>query len=485
MTTISAIGTHLPRMRLSRAAISAAMKWLTPGIGAEKGARTVGFWDEDSITMGVEAARACLAQAGDSSTAAIETLRFATTTPTFLEFQNASIMHGALRLAPGCSTEDLGGTKRAGLVALHQALEHGGPALIVAADRPLNPAGSLAESRQGDGAAAVLVGHGAGLLSYLGGAGVTTPFADRYRPTGQDFAVEWEERWIREEGFLKQVPRAVAEALQKANLQPENIDHFVMPCVIPGCGKAVAQKAGLANARLAPNLVAECGDTGSGHALLMLAHAMEGMKPGDRVVVAQFGQGATALVFEATDAIADFQPVVSPQLARGIEEENYLKLPIFQGMLAWEKGLRGRINVNEALSVAFRRSRDLLGFVGGRCRQTGTVQFPASRLAAGQQGLRLDTLDPYPLADLGGTIATCTADSLAFSRHPPNCYGLIDFHGGGRLMMDFTDPDAEQLRAGDEVRFVFRIKDHDDQTGYQRYFWKAVAADRTTAQPAE
>jgi uncharacterized OB-fold protein len=71
-------------------------------------------------------------------------------------------------------------------------------------------------------------------------------------------------------------------------------------------------------------------------------------------------------------------------------------------------------------------------------------------------------------------VATMTADRLAFTRHPPHCYGLVDFCGGGRLMMDFTDPDAAELHTGSPVRFVFRIKDFDEQTGYRRYFWKAV-----------
>jgi uncharacterized OB-fold protein len=52
----------------------------------------------------------------------------------------------------------------------------------------------------------------------------------------------------------------------------------------------------------------------------------------------------------------------------------------------------------------------------------------------------------------------------------------VDFNGGGRLMMEFTDPDAANLYSGDPVRFVFRIKDLDERTGYRRYFWKAVAA---------
>lgn len=475
VTGITAIGIHLPRLRLSRAGMAAAMDWLSPRSDA-RGARTLAFWDEDGITMGVAAARACLAHAPEATRGEIRALSFATTTPVFAEPQNASLVHAALRLPAESIAQDSGGTLRCGLIALHMALEGTGPTLVVAADSPVSPAGSIAESRFGDGAAAVLVGGGPALLAYRGGASLTAPFIERYRAADRALATDWEERWVREEGFLSLVPRAIADALAGAGLVPQDIQHFVLPSVIPGCAKAVAQAAGLSKARLAENLDIECGDTGAAHALVMLARAMEQMQPGERVLVAQFGQGATALILEATDALAGFDPGVTAALAGGIAEANYLKLPIFRGLLAWERGLRGRLPVNEALTTAYRNAEALLGFVGGRSPQTGHVQFPASHIAVAESGFHAQAQEPWPLADRGGTVATATADRLAFSRSPPNCYGLVDIAGGGRLMMDFTDPEAARLAPGDKVHFVFRIKDLDERTGYRRYFWKAVAA---------
>lgn len=474
MTYISAIGTYLPRLRLARSAIASAVGWLGGGSGG-KGTRSLAFWDEDSITMGVEAARQCLVQGGADQTA-LRQLVFATTTPVFREPQNASFVHAALRLQSDCLTQDAGGTARSGLLALHQALEQASPALVVAADMPVTLAASAAEARSGDGAAAVLVGAGQPLLSYLGGVSMAAPLVDRYQASGHEAGVEWEERWLREEGFMTLMPQAIAAALQRANLSPDAIDCLVMPCPIAGCAPAVLKAAGLAKARLAPTLAQETGDTGSGHALLMLAHALGGMKAGETILLAQLGQGATVLVVQAQEGIADFKTGLDAQLSHGLVEDNYLKLVMFRGQLAWDRGLRGRTAVNEALSTSYRYHEALLGFVGGRCRETGRVQFPPSRLSASGTGFHLDTLDPYPLADAGGKVATFTADRLAFSRHPPNCYGLVDFNGGGRLMMDFTDPDAAGLSGGDDVRFVFRIKDMDERTGYRRYFWKAVSA---------
>ncbi|MFS8038905.1 OB-fold domain-containing protein [Xanthobacter sp. AM11] len=479
MTGITAIAIHLPRLRLQRAGMAAAMDWLSPRSDV-RGARTLAFWDEDPVTMGVAAARACLAAAPDARDT-VRALSFATTTPVFAEPQQASLLHAALRLPEQTLAQDTCGTLRSGLLALQAALEGAGPALVVAADMPVSTAGSLAELRYGDGAAAALVGGGPQVLAYRGGASLSAPFIERYRAPDRPHATDWEERWVREEGLLDLVPRAIAAALAKADLAAGDIRHFVLPCVIPGAAKAVAQAAGLGQACLAASLDTTCGDTGAAHALVMLACAMEEMRPGERVVVAQFGQGATALVLEATDAIAGVAPHATAAIAAGVAETQYLKLPIFRGQLAWERGLRGRLPVNEALTTAYRNAGALLGFVGGRSPQTGQVQFPASRLAVAEAGLHTAPQEPWPLADLGGTVATATADRLAFSRSPPNCYGLVDIPGGARLMMDFTDPEAARLAPGDAVRFVFRIKDMDERTGYRRYFWKAVAADAPPA----
>lgn len=476
MTGITEIGTYLPRTRLSRSAITAATGWLTPSArGVNPGTRTLGFWDEDPVTMAVAAARLCLAGIAPGSRT-IRALDFASTTAPFAERQNASLVHGALTLGERCLTQDLAGTPRAALAALHRLLESGDSGLVVGADRPVAPAGSAAELRYGDGAAAALVGADAPLFLYDGGISTAAGFTDRYRAAGETIATEWEERWVRDEAYGKLLPETIAAALSAAGCAADAIDHFVLASPLPAIGAWVACKAGLDRARIADPLADISGFTGCGHALLMLAAAMETIAPGDRILLCQVGQGATALVLQATERVRATDTGFSLRPADTILETSYLKLPVFSGLLPWDKGLRGRSRMQEALTTAARYEPAILGFVGGRCRETGAVQFPPSRLSANRQHPALDTQDPYPLADVGGVIASRTADALAFSPAPPSCYGLVDFHGGGRLMMDFTDPDAGTLVPGDEVRFVFRIKESDETTGYRRYFWKAVRA---------
>jgi uncharacterized OB-fold protein len=65
-----------------------------------------------------------------------------------------------------------------------------------------------------------------------------------------------------------------------------------------------------------------------------------------------------------------------------------------------------------------------------------------------------------------GRINSYTADRLTYSPDPPAA--------GGRVMIDFTDVDAESLKVGQPMRMMFRIKDVDAQRHFRRYFWKAA-----------
>lgn len=410
--------------------------------------------------MAVEAARSLR----ESDFVQVEELTLATTTPPFAEPQNAALVHAALRLPRLCRTIDSTGTPRAALVALHGALESGQNALIAAADRPVAQSGSTAESRAGDGGAAAQVGPGEGIFNYRSGASISVPFIHRSRVSGAAFPLDWEDRWLREEGFLKLLPEAIGAALAQAQISAESVRHLILPCPLPGVAQAIARASGLTNATLAPGLNELVGDTGAAHALLMLCAAANKMLHGEPFVVAQFGQGATALVFTAGEKLPR-QNGLQAQIDAGLTETSYTKMLAFQDRLDWDRGLRGRYIVPEFLTTAYRNADALLGFVASRDLKNGQVTFPG-KLREGSE--------EWPLADRGGRVASVTSDLLAFSRHPPSCYGMVDFDGGGRLMMDFTDPDAAEISTGDLLRFVFRLKDIDTQTGFRRYFWKAV-----------
>jgi len=115
-----------------------------------------------------------------------------------------------------------------------------------------------------------------------------------------------------------------------------------------------------------------------------------------------------------------------------------------------------------------------MALVGGRCSKTGTVQFPKSPISVNQNDRAIGTQEDYPLADRLARILTHTADSLTFSPDPPCYYGAIEFEEGGRMTVEFSDVDADDVMVGAPVRMMFRIKAVDGNRGFTKYFWKAV-----------
>ncbi|MEZ5599489.1 MAG: hypothetical protein R3E84_24480, partial [Pseudomonadales bacterium] len=271
MVGIAAYAAYLPRLRLSRKAIVDAHRWADPGLaGKAKGERSMCNWDEDAVTMGVEASRACL---GDRRTTSL--IAFASTSAPFADRQHGGIVAGALNLGEDLASIDVGASQRAGTSALLQAFaavasgQHA-DALVIASDKRRSKAASAGELDNGDGAAAMFVGSGACALEFVAAHTATVDFIDHFRGAGEDFDYGWEERWIRDEGLARIVPEAVGKALKKAGLGAADVAHFILPSTIRGATASVAKAAGIANDAVADTLAAEVGEAGVAHPFLML-----------------------------------------------------------------------------------------------------------------------------------------------------------------------------------------------------------------------
>lgn len=483
MTGIVSCGAYIPRLRLQRRAVAAANAWFAPALlGGAKGERAMANWDEDALTMAVEAGRDCLPAADPlEGRAFVDAIYFASTTAPFADRSNAGIAARALNLAEGISAMDVAGTQRSALTALISALDalQAGRAkapLVLAGERRKARAASAAELAFGDAAAAVCLGHENAIAQFLGSHSVTVDFVDHFRSAGEEFDYGWEERWVRDQGYATIIPAAIRSLFEKTGTSGSEVAHFILPCPFAQLDQQLAQQCGIEPSRVRDNLTDRVGDSGSAHALLMLAHVLEAARPGDKILVAQFAQGCDALMFEATASIASSarNGGVSSALARRKEETNYLKYLAFNGLIELEKGMRAEVDRRTALSVLYRKNDMLMGLVGGKCRICGTAQFPRTRVCVNPNCHATDSQDPYSFAESEGTILSWSADYLTYSMAPPNHYGMIVFPEGGRFMADITDVEPGQIDSGTKVRMAFRIKDFDEKRGFRRYFWKAV-----------
>ncbi|CAN5871682.1 hypothetical protein BH23ACT2_BH23ACT2_12210 [soil metagenome] len=455
-------GAYLPHRRLDRSTIAAVA-----GTGGGTGTRTVASYDEDTTTLGVEAARRALWSADVVPGA----LWFSTVEPAYVDKTNATTVHAALRLPPEVIAADLGGAVRSSVAALRAALAGGPSTLLIAAGIRIGLPGSADEAAGGDAGAALVVGDDADgpvLAELVGSGSATREFLDRWRIPGDVRSKSWEEKFG-ETQYLPLARVAFAAAVADAGLDAEEIDHLVVASTHPRAAKAAVRTLGVPVDKVVDDLAASVGNPGAAQPALLLSATFEAAAPGQVVALLSLADGADVLVFRVTDANADHgvHDPVADQVAAGapVAYGTYLA---WRGLLTPEPPRRPEPARSSATAAA--RSHDWkYGFVASRDRSTGALHLPPARVS--RDGGAVDDMEPAPMADVTGTVVTYTVDKLVYSPSPPVVFAVVDFDGGGRAPVELTDVDPAEVAIGGRVHMTFRRLSTAD--GIHNYFWKA------------
>ena len=422
---ILAAGAYIPRLRLPRRVIAETNRWLNSALMSQaKGERAICNWDEDTVTMAVEAGRDALAGRDRD---AITGLHLASTTFPFVDRLNACIAAEALSLSAGVDAVDIAGTQRAATSALRNARGGSGQTLIVAAEKRRAKAASPIEMTSGDAAAAVVVGDGEPIARLVGSATRTVDFVDHYRTMESVYDYQWEERWVRDAGYLSIVPPVIARCLESAGLTPPDVTHFCMPTALSRVANAVAKASDIPEAAIADSLHAECGDSGTTHPLIMLVAALEKAKPGERILIVGFGQGADALLFEVTAAMPKLPgrlgvPRLSRAAARGT---NYAKFLAFNDNIEIERGMRAETDKLTPLSALWRNREAVTGLSAAVAGSAARCNFRRAVSASIRTATPSIPRTVIRLPTRSAASTPITADRLTYSPDPPACYGMI------------------------------------------------------------
>jgi hydroxymethylglutaryl-CoA synthase len=460
---LSAAG-YVPYRRLQRGEIAK-----TFGSGGGKGSRSVASYDEDTTTLAVEASR--FARRSAPVADAIGALWFATANPAYLDKNNASAIHAALRLDATIPAFDFGGALRSGVGALRSALEGSGCTLVVASDMRDGLPTSADEAQGGDAAAAIVVGsddNAPVIAEYLGGGSATEEFIERWRTPGSTRSRAWEERF----GEIKYGPlveQAWNLALKIAGVAPDRVNRLAVTGMHARAVRGIAGRLGATNAATIDDLTTTVGNTGTAHAALLLASALESAEPGQVIAIVVLADGADVLLFRTTDAIASYRPArsIDTQIANGAA------LP-YGKFLSWRESVtleppRRPEPDRISASVSGRTEEWKYAFVGSRDRASSELHMPPARVS--RVGDAVDDMTAAPMSEVEGTIALFTIDRIAYSQSPPITFAVVDFDGGGRLPVELTDVDVDTLAIGDRVEMTFRkLFTADD---IHNYFWKA------------
>jgi 3-hydroxy-3-methylglutaryl CoA synthase/uncharacterized OB-fold protein len=461
---------YIPRLRLDRQEILVQHKWMAPGLRSlAKGQRSMASWDEDSVTMAVEAAR--LIQHSTAS-GDISDLTFSSTSFPFADRLNAGIVAAAIGLDSSVVLRDIASSPRAACTELGSILRQPNPNarhLLLASERRIGRPASTQEMIIGDGAAGVLIGTGDVIARLIASKSTQADLVDHFRQTGEIYDYGWEERWVREEGYQKIVVNTVKDCLTSAGITAAEISHFVMPAPLSRVNEMVAKRVGIQPNSIVSTEHESVGDLGSAQPLAMLDSAIRNAAPGAFVLVVAFGSGCDAILLQRSHHPC---PETVPCPAR--VEKSYMKYLSFTGQIELEWGMRAEIDNKTALTAAWRDHARAASFEGSRCSCCGTVQFPRTRLCVNPECRAQDSQEPMSFSNLPAHVLSHTSDYLGYTPNPPFQFGHIDFEGGGRVMMEFADTDPDELQVGLPLRMVYRIKDFDNNRGFRRYFWKAT-----------
>jgi 3-hydroxy-3-methylglutaryl CoA synthase/uncharacterized OB-fold protein len=432
----------------------------------------VASYDEDTTSMGVEAARLALRALGPDSRDLVESVVFSTTAPSYVDKTNATTAHAALRLDRQVPAVDMNGAVRSAAGALRTALAGGPTTLVVAADARTGLPNSADEREGGDAAAAFVVGDGSAaapvLAELVGMASTTEEFVDRWRVPGDRRSRQWEERF----GETRYVPLATEAwklALDAAGLAADDITTLLVAGTHARAVRVVSKQLAAGVGGVGPDLVDSVGNPGAAQPGLLLAHALDAASPGQVIALVVLADGADVVLVRTTDAIACHEPVrpVAEQAAAGATLP-YLKFLSWTGMVTVQPPNRPE-PARASSSAAVRNEDWKFGFVGSKDDASGALHLPPARVSF--KGGDRDHMTPVAMADVEGTIVTFTVDRLAYSPSPPIVFAVVDFDGGGRLPVELTDVDADAVAIGQRVEMTFRRLSQAD--GIQNYFWKA------------
>ena len=466
MTGIKNIAVHLPYYRLSRGEIGKA--W---GTGGGAGERRVANFDEDSITMAIEAGFRCLKQ---SERDHVRGLYFASTTAPYWEKQCAGLCAGVLDLSPDIRTGDFGGSTRSStnaFLAAADAVNAGlGDVLVITADCRRALPRSSQEGVFGDGGAAIVLGDADVICALRDSCSVWDDITDVWRMDKDDFVKTWEDRFILQMGYEKGMEHAITAIMKRNQLKGGEIDKVV--CYSPDgrSHQRVLKKVGFKPEQIQNPLVDKIGNTGSAQAFIMLASALSEAKTGQVILWVNFGSGSDALLLEVTNEIETKAVSLAKNLPLNMGEElSYQKYLAFRGLVQTPQEI---VRLFPSASVMWRTRHWAASLHGSKCTVCGTITFPIQRVCFTCK--TKDDFEEVRLSDKKGKIFTYSLDNLAGGPNPPTIQAIVEMENGARIYCLMTDCNPNRIEIGMPVEMTYRL--FHEEGGFYNYYWKAHPA---------
>lgn len=467
MSGIISYGAYVPIFRLSRDIVAKA--W---GRGSLGGERSVANNDEDTATMAVAAGFDCLKGMDRKE---IDGVFFASTTSPYKEKQSSSLIATVLDLDMEITTVDYANSLRAGTSAMmmaHHSVRSGSARkiLVAAADSRLAYPRSDFEQSFGDGAAALLFGDSRPIAAVEAVHSMTNEMMDVWRNPEDTFVRSWEGRWILGEGYSATVEKVVTRILEKESLRPQDIQKAVIPAPDARTHRNIIRRLGFRPGQAQDPLIATVGYCGAAQPLMMLVAALEEASPGDRILVAAYGDGADVFIFQVTEEIKQLEERkgIKGHINVRLDLPSYERYLSYRGLVETVPGEPFRLLPS---ATAYWRDIDpILRCYGSKCLECGTLTYPLQRVC--YKCRSKDNYEKVRLSDKTGKVFTFTLDTLAGrSDDPLVVQTVVEMdEGSARIYCMMTDCIPSEVRVGLPVELTFRRIY--EGGGFHNYFWK-------------
>jgi len=442
---------------------------------AARNERAIASFDEDSLTMAVTAAMDCIT---DADRKEIDGVYFTSTTPPYEEKQAAAMLSTIVDLRNDIFCADIANSLRGGTIALRAGLDaikagSANKVLITGADMRIPQPRSGSDTILGDGSAALVLGNSGVVAEIEDNYSLSHEIQDVWRLDKDDYVRSWEDRFVFDKGYMTAMPRAISSFLAKSGAEPKDFTKAVLYAPDARRHREMARTTGFdSESQVQEPLFDTVGNTGTAYVLMMLVAALENANPGDRILVASYGDGADVFSLRVTEEIKNLKNRKSLEDYLGTKR----LLPTYETYLKW-RGLldvapqarRPGLRIPSA-SAMFREQNTDLRLYGVRCKNCGYNQYPAQRVCT--KCSTKDQFEPLRFSDKKATINTFSLDYLGATPEPPTGVCMIDFEEGGRMMAMITDRVPEEVKVGMPVEMTFR-KLYTAE-GIHNYYWKCM-----------
>jgi hydroxymethylglutaryl-CoA synthase len=453
---IVGVGVGVPDRRLDASEVAAA--WGRKG----RGQAAVCGPDEDTLTLAWSAAVDALAAAG-TDPADVDGMWWGTTRPPFGEGPSWTHLAATLRLGHETVGGLSAGSAHAGVEALLAAADAIAAgtvqtALVVASDALVPGPGSGFEPACGAGAAAVVLTPEAGSATIGARSTRWMTALDRYRGDQETETREtYDGRLFREEVFLPTLTEAAS------GLEVADGTRWSLPDPDGRLGGALAKKIGAADVASADGRRA-LGELGASAALVGLAPAFASAGPA--ALVAYGGGRATAVAIDVSDAVPGAEAAVAKLAAPGAPIAYAAALRARGQLVPNGESVEMAIPPGSAMFV--RDNPAVLGLIGNRCVDCGTVAFPPSihPTCPGCGGAKAE---PQALSRTGTVQTYVVNHAMPAPFVAPLPLVCVDLDDGSRVMFQGAGP-GEDLAIGAPVELILRR--YSIERGVPIYGWK-------------